>query len=131
MNPIGKPGRALKGECGSVKVTAAKDGTRTVYIGGEKSLEVSKFVAEEVISALSTSLRPYAGYSIFEVIMLDLDAIIDRMMAGEEAEDGRDPGRGEAYTRCLATIRNPYQPDYPGEKARQMERYYDRNGESE
>jgi hypothetical protein len=86
---------------------------------------------EELLAALTRSLRPYAGYSIFERIMEEMDAVMDRLMAGEPAEDGRDPGRAEALCRSLAMIRNPYEPDYEGERDRQMERWEKRNSEPE
>lgn len=126
------PGRPLKGESGPVKVKAEKDGTRHIYIDGEPVLDLSQMEAEEVVAALTSSLRPYAGYSIFEKITQELDAVIDRLMSEDgEAEDDRDPGRAEALTKCLAMIRNPYQPDYAAEKERQMERWERRNGEGE
>jgi hypothetical protein len=53
--------------------------------------------------------------------------VLDRLVAGEIADDDRDPGRAEAYTMCCAIIRNPYKPDYPREKELQMERYEKRN----
>jgi hypothetical protein len=113
----------------TVKVeSVTKRGDRILDLEGIR-FQIGQRVAEELLAALSRSLRPYAGYSIFDCIMQDLDAVLDRLMAGEPAEDGRDPGRAEAYTKALATIRNPYEPDYPAEKDRQMERWEKRNAE--
>lgn len=92
---------------------------------------VPRGVGEELLAQLTRALRPYAGYSIFDRIMQENDAVIDRLMAGESAEDGQDKGRAEALTKCLAMIRNPYEPDYPEEKRRQMERWRKRNEASE
>lgn len=121
-------GRNFKGQNGSVHIETLAKGDRVIDFDGMK-FQVGNKVAEELLSALSSSLRPFAGLSIFDKIMGDLDPILDRMMAGEAAEDGRDPGRAEAFTKCLAIIRNPYAPDYPGEKERQMERYHKRAAE--
>lgn len=89
--------------------------------------QVPKGVGEELLAQLTRALRPYAGYSIFEEIMMETDAVIDRLMAGNPAEDGQDKGRAEALVKCLAMIRNPYEPDYPEEKRRQMERWKNRD----
>ncbi len=124
-------GRNGKGKNGSVAVeTIGRKGDRALSFDGMK-LQVGQKVAEELMAALSTSLRPWQGYSIFDRINQELDVILDRLMSGDPAEDGRDPGRAEAFTRCLAIIRNPYKPDYPEEKERQMERWRDRNGETD
>lgn len=121
-------GRNTKGSNGSVKIEILPKGDRQIDFDGLR-FQVGAKVAEELLSALSSSLRPYAGYSIFDKIMVKLDSVLDRMMAGEPQEDGRDPGRAEALTLALAIIRNPYEPNYTEEKERQMERYHERNPE--
>ena len=120
------PGRNSKGSNSVVKIQTLPKGDRILAMDGMK-FQVGQKVAEELLSALSSSLRPFAGYSIFEMIMAELDIILDRMMSGKPDEDGRDPGRAEAFTTALSIIRNPYEPDYIGEKERQMERYRERN----
>lgn len=110
---------------GLVSVERTKTGF-LVALDGMK-FELGTGVGEELLYRLTKALRPYAGYSIFDELMLQLDAILDRLMAGEPADDGRDPGRAEAYTMALATIRNPHAPDYKKEKDRQMERWEKRN----
>lgn len=115
---------------GLATVREATKGRYEVALDGMK-FDIPKGVAEELLYSLTHALRPYAGYSIFDELMLQLDAVLDRLMVNEPAEDGRDPGRAEAFTMCLATIRDPHQPDYPGEKERQMVRYEKRqNGET-
>lgn len=89
--------------------------------------EVQPSEAEDLLWALTSALRPFAGYSIADRIQQNLDVVIDRLQAGEEAEDGRDPGRAEGYTMVLAIVRNPYAPDYPGERKQQMSRWRKRN----
>lgn len=118
--------RTLKGSNGRVVITTLEKGDRQVNLDGMK-FQVGQVVAEELLAALSTSLRPWQGYSIMDKVQLELDPIFDRLMAGEPAEDGRDPGRAEAYTMVLSIIRNAYAPDYPGEKSIQVERYNRRN----
>lgn len=107
---------------GLAQVKVGAKGRYEVAIDGIK-FDIPKGAAEELLYSLTKALRPYSGYSIFDEIMMNLDAIIDRLMTGEPAEDGRDPGRAETFTMCLAIIRNPHMPDFPGEKKRQMERY--------
>lgn len=109
---------------GLAKVEQTGKGKFQVEIEGIK-FEMPKGVAEELMASLVKALRPFAGYSIFDDIMMSLDTVIDRLMAGPdaEAEDGQDRGRAEAYTMALALIRNSYAPDYEGEKKRQMIRY--------
>ena len=115
--------RNLRGENGRCSVKMAEEGGVQLNIAGIKFL-VTRGLAEELNAALSSALRPYAGMSIFERIMTELDTVIERLMSGDgAAEDGRDPGRAEALTRVLAMMRNPYQPDYPAEKDRAMERW--------
>lgn len=107
-----------------------KRGEVDVEIAGIR-YRLHKIVADELLGGLSRAVRPYAGYSIFDRIMEELDAVIDRLMSGDgAAADDRDPGRAEAFCRSLALIRNPYQPDYDGERERQMDRYEQRNGET-
>lgn len=109
---------------GLASVETLSQGRYLVEVDGIK-FDIPKGVAEELLASLNKALRPFAGYSIFDDIMLMLDPVIDRLMEGPdaEAEDGQDRGRAEAYTMALAMIRGPYKPDYPGEKKRQMARY--------
>jgi hypothetical protein len=107
---------------GLADVKEVKKGQYEVALDGMK-FGIPKGVAEELLYKLTKALRPYAGYSIFDEIMMNLDVIIDRLMAGEPAEDGRDPGRAETFTMCLAIIRNPHNPLFEEERKRQMDRY--------
>lgn len=64
------------------------------------------------------------GKGIREIIEDELDTIIDRLMTpGSEAADGRDPGRGEALSWCLAVIEEPYAPNMDKIKGEAMLRY--------
>ena len=116
-------GRNLKGQNGRVKIEeVGRRGDRQVDLDGIK-FKIGLHVAEELLAALSTSLRPWQGYSIIDKIQLQLDPVMARLMAGEPADDGRDPGRAETYTMVLAIIRDPYEPNYEDEKALQVERF--------
>lgn len=121
-------GKVLKGQRGRARVETLPKGDRVIDLDGMK-FQIGLPIAEELLSALGSSLRPYAGYSIFDKIMGELDPVMDRLMAKDPAEDGRDPGRAEAFVMALAMIRNPYEPDYIAEKARQMERHNSRQEE--
>jgi hypothetical protein len=110
---------------------ASKRGDVELIMAGIR-FQLSRGVAEELLGGLTRQIRPYAGYSIFDRIMEELDTVIDRLMSGDgAAADERDPGRAEAFCRALAMIRDPYQPDYEEERKRQMERWNQRNGVSE
>lgn len=124
-------GRNPRGVHGNAKVDLIPGSNdRAVDINGI-AFQISTSDAEDLMCALTTSLRPHAGIAIISRIQEELDAVMDRLMSGDVAEDGRDPGRAEAYTMVMAIFRNLYSTDYPGEKERQMERYWKRNGEGE
>lgn len=123
-------GRNLKGENGQVKIETLRNGDRAVKISGDRIVTLRQKTAEELLAALTTSLRPWAGYSIMGRIVDELDVVLDRLMSGNPAADDRDPGRAEALTTTLAIMRNPYKPDYPGERKRALERWEVRNEQS-
>jgi hypothetical protein len=123
-------GKNNKGQNGRVKVETLSKGDRKIDLDG-MGFQIGQAVAEELLAALSSSLRPYQGYAIFDRIQQQLDPVMDRLMAGEPAEDGRDPGRAESYTMVLAIIRNPHKADYPCEKVRQVNRWNSINEQDE
>lgn len=115
---------------GKTEVEAAKTGL-LVAIDGIK-FQVPRGVGEELLAQLTRALRPYAGYSIFDMLMIELDVIIDRLMAGEPSEDGNDPGKAAGLTLALAFMRNAYQPDFLEEKRHAMRRFKEReNGDAD
>lgn len=117
--------RNFKGQNGRVKIEPNGPGF-IINLDGMR-FDIPRGLLEEMVAAGTSILRPYAGLSIFERIMTELDTVIARLMSGDgAAEDGRDPGRAEAFNMCLAIIRNTYQPDYEAEKQRAMERYQNR-----
>lgn len=122
--------RSIKGTWGRVKVERAGEMTsaRVIDIDGLK-LEVPLGLAEEIVAAVTSSLRPYAGFSIFQQIMGKLDeAIADLMevMESGEADDAEIAdlkAQCAVYAECLALIRDPSNPDTDYERARAMERW--------
>lgn len=121
--------RNLKGRNGRVTFEPTDKGQFIMDLDGIR-FQVPRGMVEEIVAAGTTAMRPYAGMSIFDRIMDELDTVINRLMSGDgAAEDGRDPGRAEAYTMALALIRNTYQPDYEQEKERAMERWEAANPE--
>lgn len=66
------------------------------------------------------------GRSITQMMEDELDSIVDRLMTGQQAEDGRDPGRAEGVALCIAIIKNPYRPNLDAMRNEAMVRYEDR-----
>jgi hypothetical protein len=124
-------GRNERGVHGNAKVKKiAGSGSYAVEINGI-AFEISGADAEDLMCALTTALRPHAGVAIIGRIQEQLDSVMDRLMTGEVSEDGRDPGRAEAYTMAMAIFRNLYNTDYPAEKQRQVERWNRLNPEED
>lgn len=64
----------------------------------------------------------YGGKSLLEKLEEELDVVIDRLMAGEPAED--DKGYAKGLTFSIATIRGGYgTPNVEAVKTEAMERY--------
>lgn len=67
--------------------------------------------------------REYVTKSLLERMWEELDSIVERLMSGAEADDGRDPGRAEGVAFCIALITQPYAPDVDKIRQLAMERY--------
>jgi hypothetical protein len=129
--------RNLRGINGRVEVSGNSKGRRTIKMDGF-SLDLPQGLAWELSSALSTALRPFAGFSIFEQIMTSLDAAVDELMAEIESYDEDDEERelapeilqlkGEigGYITVMCIMRGS--DDTEGEKKRAMDRYNSRQG---
>lgn len=63
------------------------------------------------------------GKSIVGMLEDELDTIVERIMNGAEAADGRDPGRAEGIATALAVFFNPYRPDLDAVRQAAMDRY--------
>jgi hypothetical protein len=93
-----------------------------VELGGEKGYRMSK--AEKAMNAgTSTRRGECAGRSIVEMMEDELDSVVERLMNGGAADDGRDPGRAEGMAFCIALIRQPYNPNMESVREAAMDRY--------
>ena len=63
------------------------------------------------------------GQTILELLWQELDAIMERLMTDQEAEDDRDPGRAEGVAYCIAVMQNPYLPNIDAVREQAMERW--------
>lgn len=64
-----------------------------------------------------------AGRSILSILWDELMTISERLLSGESAEDGRDPGRAEGVAYCIAVMTNPYKPDIEAVRAEVVRRW--------
>lgn len=64
-----------------------------------------------------------AGPSILETLWIELMAISERLLTGQQAEDGRDPGRAEGIAYCIAVLTNPYDPAIESVRKEVMRRW--------
>lgn len=67
-------------------------------------------VASDLLRAAAVNAGSSAcgGQTLLELLWEELDAVVDRLMTGQEADDGRDPGRAEGMALALAIMQNPY-----------------------
>lgn len=93
-----------------------------VEYGGEAAYRMSK--AEKAMSAgTSTKRGECSGKSLLEMMEDELDSVVERLMNGGAAADGRDPGRAEGIAFCIALLKQPYNPDVMKVREAAMERY--------
>lgn len=70
------------------------------------------------------SLRPiYGGGTLIENLWAEMDAIMERLMTGQEAEDGGDRFRAEELAWVLAIVTNAYDPDINRIRKETVERW--------
>lgn len=80
----------------------------------------------EAVEALlhRPSLRPiYGGGTLIENLWAEMDAIMERLMTGQEAEDGGDRFRAEELAWVLAIVTNAYDPSVDRIRKETMERW--------
>lgn len=63
------------------------------------------------------------GQTILELMWDELMAVYERLMTGQAAEDGRDPGRAEGIAYAIAVIQNPYIPNVDSVREQAAERW--------
>jgi hypothetical protein len=59
----------------------------------------------------------------------ELMSIVERLMTGAEAADGRDHGRAEGVAFCIAVMTNPYKPSIPAVRVEAMRRWEEENAQ--
>lgn len=70
------------------------------------------------------SLRPiYGGGTLIENLWAEMDVIMERLMTGQQAEDGGDRFRAEELAWVLAIVTNAYDPSVDRIRAETMERW--------
>lgn len=118
---------------GHVAAVRDKDGIR-LEVGAEGTNNTSSSPALLPAQALAAGdcLRAAAGNahksmcagkSIYEIMWDELMTIVERLMTGQEAEDGRDPGRAEGVAYAIAVFTNPYAPNLEAIRDQAMERW--------
>ena len=70
-------------------------------------------------------MREWKGQSLLDGMWEELMTIGDRLMTGQEAEDGQDKGRAEGVAYCIALVQKPYAPDIQAVRAEFVERWRD------
>jgi len=75
----------------------------------------------------NTQDKACGGKSIKEILEEELDTVVERIMTGQDAEDGRDPGRAEGVAYALAVFQNPYRPNIESVREEAMDRWYEEN----
>lgn len=80
-------------------------------------------------ASVNAGSQACAGKSILETLWEELDTIVDRILSGTPAKDGRDPGRAEGVAYCIAVFQNPYMPNLESVREEATERWYEENPE--
>ncbi len=110
---------------------------RPVIVGGSHGVNVNHttetaYMEPEQANTLSDLLRAaYAnsgtqacgGKTLLEVMWEELMAIYERLVTGQEAEDGRDPGRAEGLAYAISVMNNPYLPNIEHVRTQAAERW--------
>lgn len=65
------------------------------------------------------------GKTILEFMWERLMAVVERLMTGQQAEDGHDVGRAEGIAWCIAVFQNPYKPNIDAVRAEAMQLWED------
>jgi hypothetical protein len=82
-------------------------------------------IASDVLRAAAVNAGGAAcgGQTILEGLWEELMAIMERLMTGQDAEDGKDPGRAEGVAFAIAVMQNPYRPSVDSVREQAMERW--------
>lgn len=89
-------------------------------------------VAADVLRAAAVNAGGSAcgGETLLELMWRELMVVIDRLMSeGQEAGDGKDPGRAEGIAYTIAIMQNPYRPNIDDVRTQAMDRWEEENPE--
>lgn len=107
-----------QGTLGAVMSDAA-----TSNLVAEKGSPTKPFHVEEV-TLHRPDLRPiYGGPTLLEALWDEMDALMERLMTGQQAEDGGDKFRAQELAWVLAIVTDPYQPSVDKIRAETMDRW--------
>lgn len=77
----------------------------------------------------------HAGPSLLELLWVELDAVVDRIMGdrathGVGAEDSGDKGEAVGLAKAISIFLNPYHPQLDAVRAEAMRRWESRQAEA-
>ena len=111
--------------------------TMAYWLNDHQAREIGPMLPSEAV-LMSDVLRAAAvnaggsacgGRTLLELMWDELDAITDRLMTGQESDDGRDPGRAEGMAYAIAVMQNPYRPSWESVRDQAVERWEQENPE--
>lgn len=118
---------AVRGKHGIRLNVAAESGKQSA---SSPAMDVNHAtVASDLLRAAAVNAGGSAcgGKTILEMLWEELDAVVDRLMTGQEAEDGRDPGRAEGMALAIAVMQNPYRPSWEAVRDQAVARWEEEN----
>lgn len=117
----GRPGDTRHIRAGSNDVVGSvTNANGTEWLSVEHANVMSDLLRAAVVNAGGTTC---GGKTILELLWEELDAIMDRLMTGAEADDERDPGRAEGVAYSIAVMQNPYLPNVDNVREQAMQRW--------
>lgn len=75
-------------------------------------------------AAVNAEGKVCGGPSIQELAWDELMVVVDRILSGGAAADGRDPGRAEGMAMIIAIFQNPYLPNIEAVRKESTDRWY-------
>lgn len=88
---------------------------------GSVSLYMTRAAGQVLIDVIYSTLHPYAGRSILEVMHRQLDEVVERLLEGDAQEGDKFLARGMAM--AMACLRNPVAPDWEAVRNDAVDRY--------
>lgn len=86
-------------------------------------------LASDILRAAASNVggSSCGGETLLELMWRELMVIVERLMTGEEAEDGRDPGRAEGMAYAISIMQNPYLPKWEGVRDQAVDKWEQEN----